>query len=195
MRLYLVRHGESFANKEGIFQGQGDSGLTELGYMQARKVAKRLKDEDFDLIYSSDLRRARETAEEIAKFHSGKITFDERLRERSMGIWEGLLNSDVDFNSLEGDVFEKKPPDGESRGEHSMRLREFVDLKEKEFKGKKILIVSHGGTVRLVIKNLLNVDFSDALLLKIPNSSLSVIDFSKGEPDLVVMGCVRHLED
>ncbi len=196
MRLYLVRHGESFANKEGIIQGHGDYILTELGCNQARKIAKRLKDEMFDFIYSSDLKRAKDTAEEIAKFHPSKVMFNEKLRERSMGIWEGLFWSDVGFNSLvEADVFEKKPPNGESRSEHAKRLQNFMDLKEKEFKGKKVLIVSHAGTIKLIIKNLLNLDFSDALLINIPNSSLSIIDFSDDEPDLVLKGCVKHLED
>ena len=194
MRLYLVRHGESFANKEGIIQGHGDYILTESGYMQVRKIADRLKEEEFDLIYSSDLKRAKETAEEIAKFHLVKVMFDEKLRERSMGIWEGLFNSEVDFGSLRGDVFEKKPPNGESRSEHAKRLHGFMDLKEKEFKCKKVLIVSHAGTIRLIIRNILDMDLSDALLIDIPNSSLSVIDFSDGKPDLVLSGCIKHLE-
>src|SRR3989344_1019640 len=84
-RIILVRHGESVANAKKVSQGKQDewidTHLTEKGRDEARKVAQRLKKEKIGIIYSSDLKRAKETAEEINKFHSVKIKFDDRLRD------------------------------------------------------------------------------------------------------------------
>ena len=85
MKLIIVRHGESEANAKGISQGNRDewldTSLTEKGNKQAKAVAKRLKDEDIGVIISSDLKRAKQTAEEINKFHNVEIILDSRLRD------------------------------------------------------------------------------------------------------------------
>ncbi len=84
-KIILVRHGESIANAKGISQGNRnkwmDTSLTKKGKEQAKKLAERLKEEKIEVIYSSDLKRAKETAEEINKFHNLKIKFDKRLRD------------------------------------------------------------------------------------------------------------------
>ncbi len=83
MKLILVRHGESKANAKGIRQGQAiDSKLSKRGIKQAKKLANRLKFERISHIYSSDLRRAKSTAEIINRFHNKKIIYDSRLREK-----------------------------------------------------------------------------------------------------------------
>ena len=86
MKLYLIRHGESIGNELGISQGQrNDLSLTEKGRDQAKRIAKKLANEKIDAIYSSDLKRANDTAEIIGKSHNILTTLDKRLRERDFG--------------------------------------------------------------------------------------------------------------
>ena len=118
MKLYLIRHAQSEANAKGIQQGQEiDSPLTKLGKSQAKKLANRLKDEKIDLIYSSDLNRAKETAKEINRFHDLDIKYDKRIRELAKGEnIESLVQRVKSF---------------------------FEEIKKKD---KNILVVAHGGT-------------------------------------------------
>src|SRR5258706_3812387 len=94
-RLCIVRHGETAWNAEHRVQGQLDVLLNGMGQAQALAASKVLSKEKFDAIYSSDLSRARETAEPTAGFHSMKILFDKDLRERHYGIFERLTYADV----------------------------------------------------------------------------------------------------
>ena len=90
MKIIIIRHGETEENKKGIVQGQIPGHLSELGKEQAKKVAKRLSKEKINVIYSSDLDRAKNTAQEIAKFHK-KTLFElkQELRERNWGNLQG----------------------------------------------------------------------------------------------------------
>ncbi|MBX6395401.1 MAG: histidine phosphatase family protein, partial [Alicyclobacillaceae bacterium] len=87
--ICLVRHGETVWNREQRLQGHQDIPLTDKGREQARAVARRLSTEPWDLVYSSDLSRARETAEIIAKHCGVRVVTDPRLRERFYGRFEG----------------------------------------------------------------------------------------------------------
>jgi broad specificity phosphatase PhoE len=86
--LLLVRHGETDWNRDGRWQGGSDTRLNDLGREQARALAERL-DGSIDVLYSSDLARARETAEIVAAKLGLEVHVDPRLRERSFGSWEG----------------------------------------------------------------------------------------------------------
>ena len=97
MRLIITRHGETEENQAGILQGHLPGKLSVLGIEQARKVALRLKDEKIDLIFSSDLARASDTAKEIAKFHPNvPVKFVKDLRERNYGEFQGKKESTFD---------------------------------------------------------------------------------------------------
>ena len=87
----MVRHGQTQWNASRRFQGRTDVALSDTGRQQARAIAQALRDEPFTHAFSSDLRRARETAQTIAEFHEGlHVRADERLREFDFGAWEGL---------------------------------------------------------------------------------------------------------
>src|ERR1051325_8568524 len=94
MRVILTRHGETFENANKITMGQGIDGvLNEEGVQQARKLADRLKEEKIDFAYTSDLKRAISTTEEILKYHPHtKMICVSELRERNLGIYEGKPN-------------------------------------------------------------------------------------------------------
>src|SRR5690606_37293291 len=88
-QLILIRHGETLWNTERRMQGQLDSPLTERGLWQARQLGERLKSLPFVSLYSSDLPRARQTAQRIADVTGHQIIDDLRLRERHFGLFEG----------------------------------------------------------------------------------------------------------
>jgi probable phosphoglycerate mutase len=90
MKLICIRHGETQWNVEGREMGQLDSPLTPLGLRQAEAIADRLGKLEFDALYSSDLGRAVQTAEAIASRCGRDIRLDAGLRERNMGIFQGL---------------------------------------------------------------------------------------------------------
>ncbi len=90
MRLILVRHGETDQHVKGILLGQKiDAGLNRNGISQATKLALRLKKEKIDTIFSSDLKRAKETARIINDYHDLKIKYTKKLRERNFGVFQG----------------------------------------------------------------------------------------------------------
>jgi len=169
MKIYLVRHGESIANAKGIHQGQKiDTSLSKKGLEQAQKIAERLKDEDFEIIYSSDLKRAYETAKEIAKFHNSKIVKDKRLREKA--------DEEENENLIE-------------------RVKDF--LKDvKKHKGN-VLIVAHGGINRFILGISTGDRKKGAELarkLTQPHTCLSILEKTNKDYKIHFYDCIKHLE-
>ena len=141
--ILLARHGETDWNRERRWQGWADPPLNDTGRAQARELADRLRDTPFDAVYSSDLRRAHETAEIVAAPHGVPVVADERLREVDIGSWSGLLHSEVEERYPDG-----VRPDGETREEHAARVISAVEEIARENLGRRILIVTHGGSIR-----------------------------------------------
>ena len=99
MKLILTRHGETVENKEGILQGWLPGKLTEEGIKQSKLAAQRLKDVKIDIIYTSDLKRCVDTANEIKKFHkNSKFIKEKALRERNLGIFTGKNKNEVNWD-------------------------------------------------------------------------------------------------
>ena len=140
-RLLLVRHGETDWNADGRLQGQTDRPLSDFGRRQARRLALVLAAEDFEAIYSSDLARARETAEIVGARLELPVRFDPDLREKDWGNWEGLT-------ALERDSVEFV---GESTEAHQERiLRALRRISERHPGDGSVLVVTHGGSIRRV---------------------------------------------
>jgi broad specificity phosphatase PhoE len=151
--LLLVRHGETDWNRDGRWQGHSDTNLNDAGREQARGVAAEL--DDIDVIYSSDLARARETAEIIAEAVGRDVRTDERLRERSFGAWEGLTAPDIEERFAEdlaswrlGDG--AGPDDAEPFDVFARRVQSFVDDTVARHPDETVLVVAHGGTIRVI---------------------------------------------
>jgi 2,3-bisphosphoglycerate-dependent phosphoglycerate mutase len=139
--LLLVRHGETDWNAEGRLQGQTDRPLNEFGRRQARRLADELADQELEAIYSSDLVRARETAEIVAGRLGLPVNLDPDLREKDWGTWEGLT-------ALERDRVEFV---GESTEAHQERiLRALRRISGEHDDGGRVLVVTHGGSMRRV---------------------------------------------
>ncbi len=166
-RWFIVRHGETDWNKEGKTRGITIP-LNEEGRRQARQAAAALKNKDIDLIISSDLSRCRETAEIIKQVTDAELVLDKNLRERDFGITEGMLREERDkmyYDELYS--YEGKPPGGESFKELEQRvLRAFKEHK-KNHQHKNIVIVTHGGPIRMLFKNIKNWSFEETLQNKV----------------------------
>jgi alpha-ribazole phosphatase len=156
-RLLIVRHGETPWNAAGRFQGQRDVLLGERGRAQAAALARALEGQRIDAVYSSDLERARETAEAIAGPRALTIVPVRQLREMSFGAWEGLTLAEVqraDPERLETwhrEPAATSPPGGESLIDLEDRVRVvFRDLGAHPG-DRTALIVSHAGPIRVLL--------------------------------------------
>lgn len=134
--ILLVRHGETFDNARQIMQGQTQGCLNETGREQARQVAQRLAQEPVDVVVASDLQRAVQTAEIIAKSHGLTVVTTPLLRERDWGGFTGRFIPD-----LKGEVW---PDDIESEEALLMRARSFILYITATYPGKKVVAVGHG---------------------------------------------------
>jgi len=138
--LVLARHGETDWNREHRLQGWADPPLNALGREQARELALALDGERFDAVYSSDLRRAAETARIVAsELGLGSVVEDVSLREVDLGSWSGRLWDEV---------ADQQRPDGESREQHRERVVAGVLRLAAAHEGQRVLVVSHGGSLR-----------------------------------------------
>ncbi len=138
--LLLVRHGETDWNAEGKLQGHSDRPLNDFGRRQANALADRLEGEEIAAIYSSDLARAKETAEILGARVGVAVVVDPDLREKNWGSWEGLTGDErltVEFV-------------GEATEDHRDRtLRAIARIVELHPRGR-VVVVTHGGSVRRV---------------------------------------------
>jgi broad specificity phosphatase PhoE len=141
--LLLARHGETDWNREGRWQGWADPPLNDTGRAQARELAEQLRSTPFDAVYSSDLARARETAEIVAAPHGVPVVADAGLREIDVGSWSGLTRAELEERFPDGER-----PDGETRDQHSARVHAAVERIARANLGRRVLVVTHGGTMR-----------------------------------------------
>jgi probable phosphoglycerate mutase len=163
MQQYLIRHGESVSNREGRVQGQEDVELSTLGVRQAEGVADWIRGlaarETIDEIWSSPLRRARETAARIAAVLDLPLRIDAELRELHAGIFQGHLWADLEARFPEevarwrsGDV-DYRIPGGESRAELADRGRRALEsLAARPVRG--MVVVAHGGILTAALGSL-----------------------------------------
>jgi len=138
--LLLVRHGETDWNAEGRLQGRTDRPLNDYGRRQARALADELAGEGLEAVYSSDLARARETAEIVAERLGLEVVLDPDLREKDWGNWEGLTPAERDGLELVA----------ESTQEHAARTLRALHRIAERHPGKRVLVVTHGGSLRRV---------------------------------------------
>lgn len=157
MKLYIMRHGQTQANKEKMLQGRIDISLNEEGRIQAKEEREKFEQEGirFDTIYASPLKRAKETAMIISGKTEEEIIIDNRIIEMNFGPYEKV----VGYKSTEMYNFFKYPEEcGYVEGVetyHSLleRSTAFIDdiVSKPEYKDKNILVVSHGATIHAIM--------------------------------------------
>ena len=151
--LLLARHGETDWNAEFRWQGHSDTPLNERGREQARRLAESI--ERVDVVYASDLARARETAEIVAGRLGLEVETDPRLRERGFGGWEGLTSEEIEVAFADahsrwraGEGF--GADDAEPFDAFAARVESFVDDVLSRHPDERVLVVAHGGTIRVI---------------------------------------------
>lgn len=159
--FYIVRHSETEWNVKRVMQGHSDSQLTPKGIKDSEELAKKFKSIKFDLIFSSDLLRARRTAEAISLERDIALKTTELIRERSYGEYEGkphteyeIVNQALDKLSEEQRYTYKHSPGIESDEDVVNRFLTFIREVAVANPGKTILAVSHGGIMRAFLKKL-----------------------------------------
>lgn len=167
MNVYIVRHVESIGNIKKFLQGQLDLDITEKGESQLDLISKVFNNIDFDIIFSSNLKRARLTAESINKNKNKDIVFDERLLEINITDWQGRTFNEIgelypnEFYIWQNSPWEFKLNESESMIDVYNRTKDFCDFLINNYKNKNVVLVSHGCTIRNLICNLLGFDIKN----------------------------------
>ncbi len=187
--LCLVRHGESEWNYEKRIQGQLDPALTDLGRRQAQAVAERLAQGEWDLLYSSDLSRARETAEHISRALGLEVQLRTILRERNQGKLEGLLSADARNRYPDFDA----PEVGrETADQLKARAAKGIGELLAEGAGKRLIAVCHGGLIRAYLQHL-EENGAAVRPVNLENASVTLIRWQDGAPMAIAVNDVAHL--
>jgi broad specificity phosphatase PhoE len=179
--ILLARHGESDWNRSKQWQGWADRPLTELGRRQAAELAARLEETELDAVYSSDLQRARETAEIVARTKDLAVESTPDLREVDVGSWSGLTRAEAEARFPEaygrwlqgGEGWE----DGETYQEMSARVLSALQRIAAAYPGDRVLVVAHGGSIRAVHAAALGLDVHTYRRIQRvePNATLSAV--------------------
>lgn len=172
MYLAVVRHGETIRNIVELVQGDTESMLSEKGKEQAREVKKKLDSQTFDIVFSSPLSRAYQTAEIITE---GKfpIIIDERLNERDYGDFEGHTREEFDYIDYWNFDFNLKENHGESVQHLCMRIDDFLKEIKEKYRDKKVLVVTHSGVARAIYYVIHGIpDDGDMSTIDIPNCTI-----------------------
>ena len=177
--LLLVRHGETDWNREGRWQGRSDTRLNDLGRDQARALADTL-DGTIDAVYSSDLARARETAEILAAKVGLEIRLDDRLRERGFGSWEGLTTPEIEERHADAHRLWRAgegpgADDAEPFDDFADRITAFLDDILERHPEDEVLVVAHGGSIRVIHALATGLDYvrDHRLIPAVPNCVLA----------------------
>jgi broad specificity phosphatase PhoE len=203
MRLLFVRHGQSEANAEGRLQGQFDSPLSDLGQAQAQALGQRLQREAWNIstIYTSDLRRAAETAKILTAATEAPLVLDARLREYHVGELTNIVWRDIEI--LYPDIWhafhhssEWVPIPGEE-GHDTFRQRLAAvqaEIRAAHGEGEVVALVSHGGSLGMLMAHILRLDTRRFFPFRFSNASLSILDYRPRGPILSLLNDTCHLD-
>jgi phosphoserine phosphatase len=184
--VLLARHGESDWNRAKRWQGFADRPLTDVGRRQADELADRLEGTELDAIYASDLQRARETAEAVARRRGLEVRTTRDLREVDVGSWSGLTREEAEAGYPEayarwlqgGEGWD----DGETYEQLQTRVVRAMTRIAAAHDGGRVLVVAHGGTIRAIHASALGVDVHTYRRIQRvePNATLSAVCIEDG---------------
>ena len=184
--VYLARHGEVLHAAEGRFFGHTDIALSPVGRAQAAALGEHLAGEPIEAVYASDLLRARESAAPLASARRTDVVAVPPLREMAMGRWEGLTFAEIREREPElcarwlADPFAMPFPEGE--GIADLRARAVPALRRvvERHAGRRIAVVAHGGTNRVLLAEALGLPLGNIFRLAQDYAAWSLIEYRDG---------------
>ena len=202
MRFIFVRHGETEWNIQGRYQGQSDIPLSEKGRAQAAALGKRFEGIPVDVVYSSPLQRAYDTARAIAEPKGLPIRLVEGIKELDFGRWDGLTLEML--REQFGDSFMKYrtepfhyPMEGEGTlNRAKLRVGAALEEIKEEYRhtDKTVVVVAHGGILKLAIFYLLDMSSRFYRCIELDNTSLTILDIEEDRSILRVLNDAHHLD-
>lgn len=199
-RICLVRHGETDWNAGKRIQGQIDIPLSALGHAQARAAGNTLKDEGFAAIYTSDLTRARQTAEATAHLAQTPLQLHPGFRERHYGVFQGLTYTECEARYPAAYACHKSrdprfaPEGGESLLDFSGRLSQAFDAIVRRHGGETVAIFTHGGVLDIAYRQAAGQSLIAPRDFAIPNCGINWIDVEAGCWTLLSWAERAHLD-
>ena len=198
--IIIIRHGETEWNKTGRFQGHSDVPLSAEGRAQAAALGRNLALDHVDAIYASDLTRAMETAAPLAKRFGLEVISDPLLRELNFGAWEGRHFNDVNAenpNAMKNfytDPEQADIPESEPFPEFQRRVAGRVREIVAQERGKRIVVVSHGASIRILLADILAMPIRSIWHISQLNTAVNKIRFEDDEFAIVtLMNDTSHL--
>ena len=201
--VVIIRHGQSQGNAEGRFGGHTDTPLSPRGRRQAQATARALAGEKFSAIYASDLPRAIETASPLAKLTGVTLETTEALRERSVGVMEGLTFEEAaeqhpeQYQALLRRDFEHVLSGGESYRQTLDRASRMLDEAIEQHRGGRIVLFAHTGTICILILHLMGaLDAPELKPVWIATANCGIARFDLRDDGFVRVLCIndtRHL--
>lgn len=199
MNLILIRHAETEWNRIGRCQGFTDVELCDSGKRQVEELVKSLRGKSISAVYSSDLKRAIDTARAIAQYHRLPVEFDPDLREMNQGELEGLTFVEIRERYAELlSAWVRNPetvrlPGGESLKELQERALRAIERIYKKHPEETVVVVSHNLTIITLLCRFMDVGLEEFRRFKIKATSKSIILFRNGHFSVEVLNDVAHL--
>jgi broad specificity phosphatase PhoE len=200
MKILFVRHCETDWNKENRCQGITDMELNDNGFKQARKLKSYFKDKEIDYVFSSDLKRARQTLGEINFDERYAVIYSEKLREMDQGDFEGLsLTYLREKYSNELRIWRENPEDfrlprGETLGEVKERSFNFIETKLSSLPPESnVLIVTHNLVIASILCTISNKELKFFADFTTESGAISEVSFKNGIFSLISLDFVDHL--
>jgi len=184
-RLFLLRHGETLSNIELIYQGIGNSPLSELGVKEAGQMAEALKNIPFSAVYSSHLDRSYETGRIVAEQHGLEVIKVPELSERNYGVYEGFTFEQIKnkypklYDTWLHHPTQAKIPGAETLEEFQDRTVKAAKKIVKRHKDETVCIVGHGGTNRCILFHYMNLELENFWRIRQDNCCVNIIEFER----------------
>lgn len=195
MNIYLLRHGETEENKNKFYYGKLDVSLNENGKIQAKKVKEFLREINFDIVYTSERSRTKETAGLVVGGKYDKFVVDKRINEMDFGDFEGKGYIEIqkqypkEYETWNNNWKEFSPPGGESYMNFYKRVREFMEQLLKQ-DNENVLIVTHGGIIRTIFCYVLGGKLDNFWKFSSHNCDLSLIKYEYGN---IFIDSITHM--
>lgn len=199
--LLFIRHGETDWNRQQRFQGHRDIPLNDAGHEQARRLARRLAAETHDLMFTSDLQRAQQTAAPLAAAWGMTPVAVPGLREQNFGLLEGLDAATIQaqhpvlWQGWQAQRDDFAAPGGESQQQFHSRVLAAVAALATAHTGQRLVVVTHGGVLDMLWRTAKGLPLSGLRQCHIPNTGVNRLRWAAGVPQILAWGDDSHLAD